>query len=679
MLSPGEVDYLIEATRSSVKRFGGAGPTLSHLAFVLSDKWPEPFTAVFGADGPDGVRRLLQRKSFVGDEAEVRALLGGHDTKDAALAALLSRLSGVLEEPVPDAASSAAAAASDGTEDSSRDEEPATAEAWPERTRRMVVAVEPRTDLLERDEAVDHVVSVLRRKRRRIPIILGRRGSGRTTMLGGVAGKLAEGSEPMRVWRIGPETMGYEPHDALTRLIDDCETDTVIVVDDFDRLAALGTGDPNARLLLRLRAAADHPRLRLILVCEHRYYRRLGMLVEDFVERLVPVSIDGLSDEAVRKVVDAAVPEVEAAHGVTVTAALRSLAVVPARTSDPATHPGLALDRLDAAASHASVVGSREADVVHLAGLSAHSSSRAKRARDLEVELSQRVRGQGSAVRAVAARLALTLARLDLRPERPDGVFLFVGPTGVGKTELARAMSESLFGSEDRLIRLDMSEYSHDWAVSRLVGPMPGFVGSTEPEHWLTTKVAQMPDCVVLLDEIEKAHPTVWNTFLQVFDAGRLTDSRGTTADFSNVVMVMTSNIGAAQATAPGLGFGSAAADVDLARERITRAVKERMAPELINRIDELVVFDGLAVDAIEEIAARELLRVSERLAEQGWSVSYDGAVVKYLVTTGYDPAYGARHLQRNIERIFLGLIAQADRRAVTVRVGGDGLERIEH
>lgn len=219
-----------------------------------------------------------------------------------------------------------------------------------------------------------------------------------------------------------------------------------------------------------------------------------------------------------------------------------------------------------------------------------------------------------------------------------------------------------------------MSEYAHDWAVSRLVGPTPGYVGSTEPETWLTTKVVQMPECVVLLDEIEKAHSVVWNTFLQVFDAGRLTDSRGTTADFSSTVIVMTSNIGAPGATAPPLGFGTADAGVKLARDRVIRAVKEVMAPELVNRIDELVVFDPLSLEAIEEIAERELARVCHRLAESGWLVRYTDDVVKYLVTTGYDPAYGARHLQRNIERMFLGLIAESETKRVSVQVAGGEL-----
>jgi ATP-dependent Clp protease ATP-binding subunit ClpA len=390
------------------------------------------------------------------------------------------------------------------------------------------------------------------------------------------------------------------------------------------------------------------------------------MHVEDLVEQLAPIQLAGLSDSAVRTVVQRVVPDIESRHRVTISEPLRSFACLPARSTDVAVHPGLAIDRLDAAASHASVLGRPEAGSADLLGVASHTSQ-VMRVRDIENVLSQRVRGQPGAVRSVAARLALTLAGLDLRPERPDGVFLFVGPTGVGKTELARAASVSLYGAEDRLIRLDMSEYAHDWAVSRLVGPMPGYVGSTEPETWLTTRIAQMPECVLLLDEIEKAHPTVWNTFLQVFDAGRLTDSRGTIADFSSAVIVMTSNIGAAGASAPPLGFATTDGGVKLAVERVTRAVKEVMAPELVNRIDEIVVFDPLSIEAIQEIAARELARVRHRLAELGWLVHYTDEVVEYLVKTGYDPAYGARHLQRNIERMFLGLIAESQSRRVSI------------
>jgi ATP-dependent Clp protease ATP-binding subunit ClpA len=683
MLSAGEVDYLVQATRSSVKRFGGDGPTLSHLAVVLSDKWPDQFVKVFGENGPDAVMGLLQRKSFVGDEADVRSVLADQDSQTSVLAELHTRLSGLIAA----AQSAEPAVGSTDTEPPIESSTPSTqpvvehaaAADWPERTRRFLVAVEPRDDLLERDDAINHVVAVVGGSRRRVPIILGRRGSGRTTMLSGVAAKLKARptTNSMRVWRIAPETMTADPSGPLARIIEDCEAPTVLMIDDVDRLAGLGTADANGGVLLALRAAAVHPHLRMVLVCDVRRYRRLEMYVEDLVEHMVPVHLDRLSDDAVRQVVDRVLPDMESKHGVKISAPLLALACLPARTSDAAVHPGLLVDRLDAAASRASVLGNPEAGVADLAGVASHHL-RAMRARDLEDELTRRVRGQSGAVRTVAKRLALTLAGLDLRPERPDGVFLFVGPTGVGKTELARAMSASLYGAADRLIQLDMSEYAHDWAVSRLVGPMPGYVGSTEPESWLTTKVAQMPECVVLLDEIEKAHSVVWNTFLQVFDAGHLTDSRGTVADFSSTVVVMTSNIGAAGAAAPPLGFGTAEDGAKRSRDRILRAVRETMAPELVNRIDEMVIFDQLSLEAIQEIAEREMARACHRLAELGWSVGYGEDVVQYLVTTGYDPTYGARHLQRNIERMFLGLIAESETKRVSVRVA-DGELVLDH
>lgn len=677
MVSTGEVDYLLEATRSSVKRFGGDGPTLSHLAHVLSAKWEESFAEVFGERGSEDVALLLRRKSFVGDEAEVRSLLTQHDSQESVLTGLHLRLRGLIEAARAPEAPEPTAAEHDRAEAAAAQPDPTDESSWPERTRRFLLAVEPSDGVVEREGEINQVVAVLGRTRRRVPLILGRRGSGRTTLLKGIAHKLQglAGPEEFQIWRIAPETMGADPGGPLGRIIEDCEAPTVLMVDDVDRLAALGTAEPNGAVLLQLRAALAHPHLRMVLVCEPRYYKRLEMLVNDFVESVAPVRLGPLADDTMRAVVRREVASIQAAHTVTISPALLAAACLPARPTDVAMHPGLALERLDAAASHASVLGNSEAGVADLAGLNTHCS-RAMRAHELEKELSTRVKGQANAARAVAARLALTLARLDLRPERPDGVFLFVGPTGVGKTELARAISAALYGGEDRLIRLDMSEYAHEWGVSRLVGPMPGYVGSTEPEHWLTTRVAQMPECVVLLDEIEKAHPVVWNTFLQVFDAGRLTDSRGTTADFSNAVIIMTSNLGAAGATAPALGFANSDGGVNIARDRVTRAVKERMAPELINRIDELVVFDALGVDAIEEIAHRELADVVERLAESGWEVGYDGQVVKHLVSTGYDPAYGARHLHRNIERLFLGLIAQSDVRKVAVRVMDNELIR---
>jgi ATP-dependent Clp protease ATP-binding subunit ClpA len=181
-----------------------------------------------------------------------------------------------------------------------------------------------------------------------------------------------------------------------------------------------------------------------------------------------------------------------------------------------------------------------------------------------------------------------------------------------------------------------------------------------------------MPRCLILLDEIEKAHPRVWNLFLQVFDAGRLTDGRGATADFSETVIVMTSNLGVQEAASRTIGFGEAVGQVDEAR--LLAAIKERMAPELLNRVDQVIVFKPLGLPAIEEIARSELSTLLSRLSGSGWAVSLEHDVAPWLASTGYDPAFGARHLQRNIERELLAKLAEAPARRLRVAVDGDRL-----
>lgn len=667
MLRPDEIDYLLQASRSSVKKHGGEQPSLSHLAQVLSTRWSSAFDEVFGESGAEQIEELLKRHCYVGDEGEVKALLKGADDRRAVLTGLQERLQDALSEAADEQEIAARAKAPADEAEASFNSPMDKMPDWPSRTERYVRRVALREDLLERDGAIDLVVSTLSRTRRRIPIIVGAPGTGRTTLISGVAAKLA-GGDGSRLWRVDPGRLGPEPEGALDRIIGDCKPEDVLVIDDIDKLTALGSAYPNGMALRVLAAAAMREDLKLILICEARQFQRLGLVADDLTRQLVPVRLSPLSEGVMRQIVGQVQPAMEALHGVKISPALHEEACLPPRSTDVVAHPGLAADRLDAAASRARILGDEVAEVSHL--VSIHAAQKTPHgAEGLAEKLSEYVSGQDHAVSTVASRLALTLARLDLRPERPDGVFLFVGPTGVGKTKLARALSLSLFGSEESLIRLDMSEYVHEWAVSRLVGPMPGYVGSTEPENWLTTRVSQMPDCVVLLDEIEKAHPVIWNTFLQVFDAGRLTDSRGLTADFANTVIVMTSNLGAAAAASPALGFGSPSASVTLGRQKIMSAVKEAMAPELINRIDEFVVFDPLSVDAIEQIAESELSAVKERLLVNGWTVSYEPEVTRHIASTSYDPAFGARHLQRNIERGFLSLVASAQDKSAHVVV----------
>jgi len=283
------------------------------------------------------------------------------------------------------------------------------------------------------------------------------------------------------------------------------------------------------------------------------------------------------------------------------------------------------------------------------------ASEETERLLHLEDELHRRVIGQDEAVQAVAR--AVRRSRAGLKdPKRPIGSFIFLGPTGVGKTELARALAEALFGDEDAMIRLDMSEYQERHTVSRLVGSPPGYVGYDEGGQ-LTEAVRRKPYSVVLLDEIEKAHPDVFNVLLQVLEDGRLTEARGRTVDFRNTVVIMTSNAGAEVIHGKAvLGF-TAQSDADKAhvemKDRVMEAVKRIFRPEFINRVDEIIVFHSLTVEHLKSIVELQLKEVADRLVESSKiSVEVTDAAKEKLIAEGTDAAYGARPLRRAIQRL---------------------------
>ncbi|GAA4586685.1 ATP-dependent Clp protease ATP-binding subunit ClpC [Actinoplanes octamycinicus] len=272
----------------------------------------------------------------------------------------------------------------------------------------------------------------------------------------------------------------------------------------------------------------------------------------------------------------------------------------------------------------------------------------------LEQHLHEHVIGQEDAVVAVAEAVRRSRAGLG-DPDRPVGSFLFLGPTGVGKTELARSLAEALFGDQDRMIRLDMSEFQERHTVSRLVGAPPGYVGYDEAGQ-LTEAVRRRPYSVVLLDEIEKAHPDVFNILLQVLDDGRLTDSQGRTVSFKNVVLIMTSNLGSdlISGTTRSVGFGAAEngrSPEDELRDRLDRRLKEQLRPEFINRIDEIIIFRQLETDQLRKITEMLLESTRRRLHAQDVRLEITTAAVDWLADKGYQPEFGARPLRRTIQR----------------------------
>jgi len=278
--------------------------------------------------------------------------------------------------------------------------------------------------------------------------------------------------------------------------------------------------------------------------------------------------------------------------------------------------------------------------------------SEAERLVHMEERLAERVIGQEEAIRAIAD--AIRRARAGLKdPRRPIGSFIFIGPSGVGKTELAKALAEFLFGDEDALVRLDMSEYREQHTVSRLFGAPPGYVGYEEGGQ-LTEAVRRRPYRVILFDEIEKAHPEVWNALLQILDEGRLTDGQGHVVDFRNTVLIMTSNLGTEFVRRGGtLGFlPDTQNDEDrLNQEKIQKALKSTFRPEFLNRIDEIIMFSPLTQEHMYRIVDLQMKEVRQRLLEHGLDVVLTPAARRWLAEIGYDPSFGARPLRRAIQK----------------------------
>jgi ATP-dependent Clp protease ATP-binding subunit ClpB len=263
----------------------------------------------------------------------------------------------------------------------------------------------------------------------------------------------------------------------------------------------------------------------------------------------------------------------------------------------------------------------------------------------LEQELHQRVIGQDEAVTAVSDAIQRSRAGL-ADPNRPIASFIFLGPTGVGKTELAKALASYMFDTEEAIVRIDMSEYMEKHAVARLIGAPPGYVGFEEGGQ-LTEAIRRRPYAVILFDEIEKAHPDVFNIMLQILDDGRLTDSQGRTVDFRNAVVIMTSNIGSQYI----LDLAGDDEKYDLMRDRVMEAMRSNFRPEFLNRVDELIIFHSLRQEQLRQIVKLQIKRLEERLSDRKMTLTLSESALDWVAQVGFDPVYGARPLKRAIQK----------------------------
>lgn len=306
--------------------------------------------------------------------------------------------------------------------------------------------------------------------------------------------------------------------------------------------------------------------------------------------------------------------------------------------------------------------------------LSRMEGEESKKLLGLEAYLRKYVVGQDEATSVIARALRRSRAALK-DPKRPIGSFLFLGPTGVGKTYLAKMLAEQMFGKQEALIQIDMSEYMEKYSVSRLIGSPPGYVGH-EDGGQLTEQVRRRPYSVILFDEIEKAHPDVAQLLLQVLEDGRLTDSLGRTVDFRNTIIILTSNVGAhILQKNPSMGFSAGAdaeGDYELLKSRVMEEMKKSFRPEFLNRINDIVLFRSLTKDNMRAIVSLELDKLRARLAERGLSMAVSAEAEDFLISKGWDEKYGARPLKRAIERELEDNIAEEILRGSIVDGGGE-------
>jgi ATP-dependent Clp protease ATP-binding subunit ClpC len=276
----------------------------------------------------------------------------------------------------------------------------------------------------------------------------------------------------------------------------------------------------------------------------------------------------------------------------------------------------------------------------------------------LKDDLLSRIVGQDVCINRIAANIVTAKMDFDIKKNRPDGVFLFIGPTGVGKTETGIALSKALYGSTDYLVRIDMSEYMEKFTYSRFVGAAPGYVGYMDSNQ-LTDKVRQNPYSIILLDEIEKADSQLLNIFLQVFDAGRLTDARGNVVDFSHTTIIMTSNIGTNLFSRAQMGYSGHLDGGNVSHAMLLKTLKKYFSPEFLNRLDEIIIFDHLERDSIKKIIDIQLEGTRETFEKIDKELILKEDVIDFIIAEGYSKEYGARHIARALRKHILEKVAQ--------------------
>lgn len=540
--------------------------------------------------------------------------------------------------------------------------------------------------LIGRQAEVDAMIRVLGKKIKNNPLLIGEPGVGKSALAEGLASRIASGDVPPMLKNVqicaldmaqviaGSKYRG-EFEERIKKVLASVQEmgNVILFIDEMHTLIGAGSsseGSMDAANLLK--PALARGQVRVIGATTYKEYRKYVEKDAALARRFQRIDVREPDHEETLKILSGLRERYEDYHHVTITdEALESAVELSARFVTDRCMPDKAIDLIDEAASMAKIAGwAQESDLDQIV-ISAKEVAKvvgswtgvpvervgANRQADilgLESSLKRRIVGQDEAVETLARSLKRSRAGLG-DPTRPLGVFMLLGPSGVGKTELCKALSEALFGSEESLIRIDMSEYSEEATASRLIGSPPGYVGHGEGGQ-LTDAVLKRPYSVVLFDEIEKAHPKIFSLLLQLLDDGQLTDSVGRRVNFKNTIIVMTSNAGVSFDMEKKLGFASG--NTGDPGKVIMAQVKQVFRPEFLGRIDELIVMHSLTREDGERIAALMLGRLAKQLGRQGIMLEYDDQVLSYLAEKGVDSMSGARQLRRVISKYVEDLLS---------------------
>lgn len=557
--------------------------------------------------------------------------------------------------------------------------------------------------LVGREDEIQRVIQILGRRRKNNPMLVGDPGVGKSAIVEGIAIKIINGDIPpvladkrLISLDLGSIVAGTKYRGdfekRLKSIINEvaANPDVILFIDEFHTIVGAGGASGSLDAANMLKPALARGDIQCIGATTMDEFRKIVEKDGALDRRFQKIVVEHTDIQHTISILGRLKANYEKHHNVVYSdEAIEACVRMSDRYITDRCLPDKAIDALDEAGSMVrlqnpkkigTVTAENVAEVISkMTGIPSGRVAEGESARlvKMKEKISRRIIGQDEAIDKVVRAIQRNRAGIK-DPGKPIGTFIFFGPTGVGKTQLAKSLAEYLFDSEDNMIRLDMSEYMEKFNVSRLIGAPPGYVGFEEGGQ-LSERVRRKPYCVVLLDEIEKAHPDVFNLLLQVMDEGRLTDSNGRTVNFRNTILIMTSNVGSRELDeyGSGVGFNTAGRNIQNNRKTVLeKAVKKAFPPEFINRVDEQVFFNHLTKEDIAKIIDIELKGLKHRVHEAGFEINVTSAAKRFVADAGYDPNYGARPLKRALQKYIEDPVSE---QIITDRMfgGGNGNKRI--